>query len=62
MIDAEVPCVKQMIDVFNERGGSVLATMTIEGPGISAYGVLAGSQDPNDAYLQLHGHGGEAEV
>src|ERR1700689_2250439 len=45
VIDADQPCLKQMIDVFNERGGSVLATMTIEGPGISAYGVLAGSQD-----------------
>jgi UTP--glucose-1-phosphate uridylyltransferase len=37
---------KQMIGVFEEKGGSVLATMTIEGPGISAYGVLAGSEDP----------------
>ena len=46
VIDAEVPCLKQMIDVFNERHGSVLATQTVEGPGISAYGVLAGSQDP----------------
>src|SRR5580700_9235392 len=45
VIDAETPCLKQMIDVFNEKGGSVLATMTIEGPAISAYGVLAGSQD-----------------
>ena len=45
VIDADPPCLKQMLDVFNERGGSVLATMTIEGPGISAYGVLAGSQD-----------------
>jgi UTP--glucose-1-phosphate uridylyltransferase len=45
VIDAEPPCLKQMIDVFNERQGSVLATMTIEGPSISAYGVLAGSQD-----------------
>jgi len=48
VIDAETPCIKQMIDVFNERHGSVLATMTIEGPGISAYGVLAGSQDPDN--------------
>ena len=46
VIDAEVPCLKQMIDVFDERGGSVLATQTVEGPGISAYGVLAGSPDP----------------
>ena len=37
-----------MIDVFNERGGSVLATQTIEGPGICAYGVLAGSPDSDD--------------
>jgi UTP--glucose-1-phosphate uridylyltransferase len=48
VIDAEVPCLKQMIDVFDERGGSVLATQTVEGPEISAYGVLAGSQDPKD--------------
>jgi UTP--glucose-1-phosphate uridylyltransferase len=34
--------------VFNERGGSVLATQTVDGPGISAYGVLAGSPDPGD--------------
>jgi len=48
VIDAETPCLKQMIEVFNDRGGSVLATQTVDGPGISAYGVLAGSQDPND--------------
>jgi UTP--glucose-1-phosphate uridylyltransferase len=45
VIDADPPCLKQMIDVFNARQGSVLATMTIEGPSISAYGVLAGSPD-----------------
>ncbi len=45
VIDAQPPCLKQLIGVFEEKGGSVLATMTIEGPGISAYGVLAGSQD-----------------
>src|SRR5580692_7717310 len=45
VIDANVPCIQQMIDVFNEKGGSVLATMTVEGAGISAYGVLAGSLD-----------------
>jgi UTP--glucose-1-phosphate uridylyltransferase len=51
VIEADVPCLKQMIDVFNEKGGSVLATMTIEGPGISAYGVLAGEQDPASARI-----------
>jgi UTP--glucose-1-phosphate uridylyltransferase len=45
VIDAEIPCLKQMIGVFEEKGGSVLATQTIDGPGISVYGVLAGSRD-----------------
>jgi len=45
VIEAETPCVKQMIDVFEEKGGSVLATMAIDGPAISAYGVLAGGPD-----------------
>jgi len=48
VIDAEVPCLKQMIDVFNLKHGSVLATQSIEGPSISAYGVLAGSKDPEN--------------
>jgi UTP--glucose-1-phosphate uridylyltransferase len=51
VIDADPPCLKQMIGVFNERGGSVLATMTIEGPGISAYGVLAGEQDAHNSRI-----------
>ncbi|KAA6462909.1 UTP--glucose-1-phosphate uridylyltransferase GalU [Acidobacteria bacterium AB60] len=45
VIEAPRPCIAQMIDVFSQHGGSVLATMTIEGPAISAYGVLAGSAD-----------------
>jgi UTP--glucose-1-phosphate uridylyltransferase len=48
VIASEVPCLKQMMEVFDEKGGSVLATMTIEGPSISAYGVLAGEQDPEN--------------
>jgi UTP--glucose-1-phosphate uridylyltransferase len=51
VIDADPPCLKQMIDVFDERGGSVLATMTIDGPGISAYGVLAGSPDAQNSRI-----------
>src|SRR5580698_6488200 len=45
VIDAEVPCLKQMTDVFDQRGGSVIATQIVEGPAISAYGVLAGASD-----------------
>jgi UTP--glucose-1-phosphate uridylyltransferase len=40
IIDAEVPCLKQMIDVYNETGCSVLATQVVEAKAISSYGVL----------------------
>jgi UTP--glucose-1-phosphate uridylyltransferase len=48
VIESERPCLKQMMDVFDEKGGSVLATEVVEGPAISHYGVLAGSQDPDN--------------
>lgn len=51
VIDAEVPCLKQMINVYNEKNGSVLATMSIDGPAISSYGVLAGTKDSENPRL-----------
>ena len=42
VIDAEVPCLKQLMDVFQKMGCSVLATQIVEGPAISSYGVLKG--------------------
>src|SRR5579884_1125405 len=43
VIDASTPCLKQMIDVFDEVHSTIIATQVVEGPGISAYGVLDGS-------------------
>jgi len=40
VIDGEVPCLKQMMDVFDQTQASVLATQIVEGPAISSYGVL----------------------
>ncbi len=40
VIDADPPCLKQMMDVFNETQCSVIATQVVEGKAISAYGVL----------------------
>jgi UTP--glucose-1-phosphate uridylyltransferase len=40
VIDSTVPCLKQMIEVFDEVQASVLATQIVEGPAISQYGVL----------------------
>jgi UTP--glucose-1-phosphate uridylyltransferase len=48
VIDAPTPCLKQMIDLFDEVQGSVLATQIVEGPAISAYGVLDGTPHPGN--------------
>jgi len=40
VVDAPVPCLKQMMEVFNEFQCSVIATERIEGKAISSYGVL----------------------
>jgi len=40
VIDAPIPCLKQMIEIYKETGCSVLATQVVDGPAISAYGVL----------------------
>ncbi len=40
VVDGQVPCLKQMIDVFDETQCSVIATQMVEGNAISAYGVL----------------------
>jgi len=40
VIDANVPCLKQMVEVFDQTQCSVLATQVIEGKMISSYGVL----------------------
>jgi UTP--glucose-1-phosphate uridylyltransferase len=42
VIDAPAPCLKQMIEVYNETGCSVVATQVVEGRAISAYGVIDG--------------------
>src|SRR5437762_694752 len=44
VIDAQVPCLKQMIDAFEETQSSIIATQEINGPEISAYGVVAGNR------------------
>ncbi|HEV2961152.1 MAG TPA: UTP--glucose-1-phosphate uridylyltransferase GalU [Candidatus Angelobacter sp.] len=40
VIDAEKPCLKQMMEVFEETQASVVATQEVNGSAISSYGVL----------------------
>ena len=46
VIDAKVPCLKQMINVFHEKQASILAIQKVEGPAISAYGVIKAKEVP----------------
>src|SRR6266436_5020995 len=40
IIDAQVPCIKQMVDVFEKHGGPVIAVQRVPADEISAYGVI----------------------
>ena len=44
VIDAKVPVLKQLMEVFNEKQSSVIATQPVEGPAISSYGVIKGKE------------------
>jgi len=40
VIDGKKPCLRQMMDVFEESQCSIIATQEVNGPAISSYGVL----------------------
>jgi UTP--glucose-1-phosphate uridylyltransferase len=45
IIDSEVPCMKQMIEVFEKHGGPVVAVHQVPKTEISAYGVIDGTPE-----------------
>ncbi|MBV9144888.1 MAG: UTP--glucose-1-phosphate uridylyltransferase GalU [Acidobacteria bacterium] len=55
VIDANPPCLKQMIDQFNHMQSSIIATQQVDGPAISSYGVIDATPVPgNDRLFQIH--------
>ncbi len=54
VIDAPVPCLRQMVEVFEEKQASVIATQVIEGPAISSYGVLEAKRVDGEFGGRLH--------
>ena len=44
VIDAKVPVLKQMMEVFDEKQQSVIAIQPVDGPAISSYGVIKGKE------------------
>lgn len=51
VVDAQVPCLKQMVDAFEQTQASILASEIVEGAAISSYGCLDCVQDPYDPRL-----------
>jgi UTP--glucose-1-phosphate uridylyltransferase len=45
IIDSPVPCMKQMVEVFERHGGPVIAVQKVARQEISAYGVIDGSPE-----------------
>ena len=61
VIDAETPCLQQMVEAYAEIGGNMVATMEVAPESVSSYGILdvdaaAGIDDAGPR------HGGEAEA
>ncbi len=44
IIDSPAPCLRQMLDVYEQHGQPVLAISEVAGPAISSYGVIAGAE------------------
>jgi UTP--glucose-1-phosphate uridylyltransferase len=51
IIDAAVPCMRQMVEVFERHEGPVVAVHQVPRDEISAYGVIAGTADPGNDRL-----------
>jgi UTP--glucose-1-phosphate uridylyltransferase len=51
IIDAAVPCMRQMVEVFERHEGPVVAVHQVPRDEISAYGVIAGTTDPGNDRL-----------
>ncbi|HEV2711080.1 MAG TPA: UTP--glucose-1-phosphate uridylyltransferase GalU [Edaphobacter sp.] len=51
IVDATIPCMKQMVEAFNETQCSILGSEVVEGAAISAYGALDCTVDPKNPRL-----------
>lgn len=51
IVDAQVPCMKQMVEAFEETQSSILGSEVVEGDAIQNYGCLDCTPDPKDPRL-----------
>ncbi len=51
IVDADIACMRQMVEAFNETGCSILGSEVVEGDAISAYGCLDCTPDATNPRL-----------
>lgn len=51
IVDSETPCMKQMVEAFNETQSSIIGSEVVEGAAISSYGCLDCTPDSNNPRL-----------
>ena len=49
----EYPCLKQLIDVYNQTGGSVLGCQTVPQEKVSSYGIVASEPTDNERIFKV---------
>ena len=50
IIDSEIPCMKQLLNVFNEKNHPVVAIEEVSWEHVSSYGIIAGKQIDENLY------------
>src|SRR5262245_44545546 len=50
IIDSEVPCIKQLLNIFNEKKHPVVAIEEVDPKDVSSYGIIAGKEIGNGLY------------
>ena len=52
VVDGEVPALKQLMDVYDKTGASVLGVQEVPQEKVSSYGIVASELRPNRAPLR----------
>ncbi|MEN8908067.1 MAG: UTP--glucose-1-phosphate uridylyltransferase GalU [Clostridiales bacterium] len=50
IVESEVPCLKQLINVYNETNGSVIGVQKVSDDKIPSYGIISGNQIKDRLY------------
>jgi len=50
IVESEIPCLKQLIDVYNETGGSVIGVQKVPQSKVPSYGIISGQLMRNRLY------------